>query len=104
MSTNKVPAEYVYPTDFSIEYISGAVGGFNGTGDFVANFFFEVSDLPTNFEIIVDESGVGRDEYNHQMKIRRDVKAGISMKYETLVRIRDWFTQNIEEIERQRNG
>lgn len=97
----EIQAKYNYADMSKIDYVSGAFGGFNSSGDFIANFYFETTALPDMFKIVVDESGIGHDAYQNDPLIVRNVKASISMNIETMKKIRNWLAQNIDDYEAQ---
>lgn len=99
----KINAKYIYPENHKLEQVSGAFGSINGSGELVAVFFHEHLSLPNNANILIDENGVGVDNYEFDDSIVRDVKATFTMQYETLVRIRDWMNGHIETYEKSKN-
>lgn len=101
MSENqkKIKSMFLYPENYRIENISGAFGGFNASGDYLINFYFEYPELPRSSDIYIEENGIRNEAYPPSDAVTRVVKCGVSMNLQTMINIRDWLTVNISELE-----
>ncbi|MEI6847016.1 MAG: hypothetical protein WCK32_03110 [Chlorobiaceae bacterium] len=102
----KVRYEYKSTDDYKPVYVTGVHGGFNGSNDLIAHFFFE--HLPVWKESIseLNNDGSVRDitdvNYDDTIQVSRTIQTGIIMNIEAAKVFRKWLDDHISIIEAQK--
>ncbi len=95
--------KYKFQENYNPVYTNGVYGGFNASGDLVANFFFERSPIPRE-EVFDIYSGKPIEPDISDVPIPsiiRSIQTGIVINLDTAKVIRDWLDTHINKAEAQ---
>ncbi len=94
--------KYKFQENYNPVYTNGVYGGFNVSGDLVANFFFERLPIPKE-EIVGMYSGqpIEANVPSIPVTIIRYIQTGIVINLDTAKVIRDWLDTQIKNAEAQ---
>ena len=96
-SSEKVVFKYVCNENYSPEYVNGALGGLNPTGDLIINFFADSVALPEEQVNKLNEKGdfVEVKEEPETLCFRREIKGGFVMTAPVALNIYNWLKNNL---------
>ena len=94
---NKPSAVFSYPDPFEHRAVSGAFGGFTGSGDLFIDFFLERA-RPCSPET---REATGQVVTPHQTMIERNVVSGVVLNLKAAKTIHAWLGQMVAAMEAQ---
>ncbi len=102
MDNQTVKFKYIFNDDYDPEYINGAFGGLNTTGELVVNFYMDRIPIPYEVKQMINDDGTLNEEVEvtkpDEMKIRRVVKNGVVMNKDTAVSVYLWLKNQLKEM------
>ena len=100
---------YVFPNDYNPMYCTGAYGGISPQGDIIANFYFERMPIPNSVTHELKDDGflgsvIDTEPSDFRQKVKRHVSSGIILNEANARSIRDWLTQQLDELAARRQA
>ncbi len=103
----KAKFRYIFSDDYNPVYANGAYGGITPRGEIAVNFYLERHGLPyEEVHKLTDEGQVDEliskqpQESEDTVKIVRFISAGVVLSLESAIRIRDWLSSKISDLEK----
>lgn len=105
----EVKFKYIYPDSYNPQYINGAVGSIDPSGEITINFYHERAPIPKIEFRDLSSEGTPLESFrlepsNLDTFFIRNITSGITMNYSTSKALYEWLGEQLEIYEKRKEN